>query len=245
MSRAKVEPDVGLQRAIAAAGGRRQLSRALGIRQFQRWRRIPQSQLFKTAQVTGIPPEQLRPDLADWIAQELERRRLAESDGGLTLQDLAASLEDRWDGPVIDTGLTDLWASFAAVMFVAGERRMKVATVCYSADPAAQEARTYAMALAHVAGRASSTNVANVFGCSRQNVDNATERYLRARDGDDPEDHIKGQFEDGRPRVMELGSNRLRLAKTADPKLWAAEGRFEKFLRGEDLAAPQPERKRA
>lgn len=238
--------DAPLREAVRLAGGRRALARKLGIARMQRWTRVRQSQLFAVAKVTGLDPRALRPDLTAWIDAEILRRQLAATDGGAAIAELAESLGSRWDGPILDAGLTDLWASLAAVRWVARERRLKVQALCYGRDDAAQEARSYAMALAHVAGRASSTHVANVFGCSRQNVDNASERYIRARDGDEAEDHIQGEFGDGRPRVWESGSNRLRLAKGPDPDLWAAEARFESFLRGEDLAAiPEPKRRRA
>lgn len=239
--------DEPLREAVRRSGGRAPFFRRLGLKARPHWRTTPAERVFEVAKISGLQPAHLRPDLADWLAAESERRAQAEAGPGLTLPDLAESLADRWDGPSLDAGLTDLWATFASVMFVARERRLKVQAVCYGKGAAAEAARTYAMALAHVVGRASSTNVANVFGCARQNVDNASERYLRSRDGDDPEDHIKGQFSDGRPRVLEIGSNRLRLAKGADPALWDAQQRFETFLRGEDLAAPTltPERKRA
>lgn len=238
--------DAPLQAAVARAGGRRPFFRALGGTSRAAWTTTPKERLFDVARISGMDPRELRPDLVDWIDAEILRREFAEAGGGAAIADLAESLESRWDGPVIAPAITDLWASFASVMWVARERRMTVQRVCYGVDEAAQEARAYAMALAHVAGRASSTNVANVFGCTRQNVDGASARYQRARDGDDADDHIQGQWPDGKARVLELASNRLRLAKGPDPQLWAAEVRFEKFLRGEDLAVtPEPRRARA
>lgn len=233
--------DAPLQRAVTAAGGVRLFFRKLGLARPD-WRTTPRARVFQVALLSGVLPEDLRPDLAEWIGEERTRRELAEAMGGVSLAQLADSVENRWSGPTIDAGLTDLWASLAAVMFVARERRLKVQAVCHGKGAGFEEARAYAMALAHVVGRATSTNVANIFGCTRQNVDNASERYVRSRDGDDADDHIQGQFADGRPRVMELGSNRLRLAKDADPKLWSAQQRFEAFLRGEDLQ-PQTQAK--
>jgi hypothetical protein len=100
-----------------------------------------------------------------------------------------------------------------------------------------EAARALAMGLALVAGRARATNIAGVLGVSRQNVDNAAERYLRARDGDDPEDFIGGGNTDGRgERVFEAG--RLRLARAADPHLWALQRRYEAFV--ETGLAPSP-----
>ncbi len=62
-----------------------------------------------------------------------------------------------------------------------------------------------------------------MYDCSRQNVDNACNRYLRARDGDDPDD----VDDDG--KVVERG--RLRAAKLEpDAALWAAEQKFDQLL---------------
>lgn len=235
--------DPGLAAAIAAAGSRYALAKVLGVSRAaaHKWTRVPRGRLFQAAQLTGLAPEALRPDLADWIAGELARiERAVRGDGGVA--DLAAAIARRWQGPGVDVGLVDLWSTMAAVMFTARERGLKPQAVYVGKTKADESARAYAMALAHVVGRASSTNVAGVFQVSRQNVDNASERYIRARDGDDPDDHIQGQFPDQAPRVFEIGSNRLRRAKTGDPALWEAQRRFEAFVAGE---ATPPERKRA
>lgn len=232
-----------LQQALEIAGGQAALARKLGIgrQAVNRWTEVPKDRLFAVAEATGLPPATLRPDLADWIAREEIRRACAV----LRHADLGQAVTDRWDGPGIEEGMVDLFSSLGAAWFVARLRGLKPGQL-YSGESKAEEAaRAYAMALAKIVGRARSTNIANVFGCSRQNVDNAAERYLRARDGDDPEDYIRGQFPDQAPRVFEPGSNRLRRAKAAKDGMWDAERRFEAFLTGETSTLPEPERKRA
>ena len=51
--------------AIATAGGKRPLGRALGIKyqSIQLWRKIPAERVIAIEQVTGLTREQLRPDL--------------------------------------------------------------------------------------------------------------------------------------------------------------------------------------
>jgi DNA-binding transcriptional regulator YdaS (Cro superfamily) len=55
----------GLKLAIEAAGGMGQLGRKLGIsaQAVQQWRRIPTHQIIAVEKATGIPREELRPDL--------------------------------------------------------------------------------------------------------------------------------------------------------------------------------------
>jgi DNA-binding transcriptional regulator YdaS (Cro superfamily) len=57
--------DEGLQRAIAAAGGVRPLARELGVASptIIGWKRIPADRILQVEAVTGVPREQLRPDL--------------------------------------------------------------------------------------------------------------------------------------------------------------------------------------
>ncbi|MNV63794.1 hypothetical protein D3C71_1564020 [compost metagenome] len=126
--------------------------------------------------------------------------------------------------------LLDLGLVVAAVKFAAVERGLASVAVISArggqggAPTPEQSARALAMGLAVTVGRVSAETVAGVMGVSRQAVDNAAERYLRARDGDDAEDLDGG-------RVMERG--RLRRAKSADEGLWAAERRFLQQLAGE------------
>ena len=51
--------------AAATAGGMRPLGRALGIKyqSIQKWRKIPAGRVIAIERATGIPREQLRPDL--------------------------------------------------------------------------------------------------------------------------------------------------------------------------------------
>jgi DNA-binding transcriptional regulator YdaS (Cro superfamily) len=55
----------GLRLAIEAAGGMGQLGRKLGIsaQAVQQWRRVPAHQIVAVEKATGIPREELRPDL--------------------------------------------------------------------------------------------------------------------------------------------------------------------------------------
>lgn len=57
--------DAGLQAAIKAAGGIKPLARALGMSHpaLIKWRRVPSHRIVQVEQATGIPREQLRPDL--------------------------------------------------------------------------------------------------------------------------------------------------------------------------------------
>lgn len=207
----------------------------------QKMRRIPRGRLFEFAAAFGIDPLEARPDLAEWI--EAERARRASADAALP--ELGQAVERRWDAPAIEAGLVDLWTALAAILFVSRQRDILVQLVYRGKGRQSEAARAYAMALAKVVGRASSTHIAGVFRCSRQNVDNAAERYLRARDGDDPEDYIKGQFPDQIPRVWEVGTNRLRPAKVAQDGLWEEERQFEALLTGQDLTLPKAVRRRA
>lgn len=245
MSVGLAQMDAPLRQAIACFGSVTAFFRAVGAPGRPDWRRVPQSRVFDVARLTGIAPQVLRPDLAAWIAEEALRRERAAAAGVDSLQALGRAVEHRWDGPDIEEGLVDLWASLASVHFVARKRGLKAQQVYAGRTAGEEAARAYAMALAKVVGRARSTHIANVFQCSRQNVDNAAERYLRARDGDDPEDFIRRQFPDGAPRVYEPGSNRLRRAKAATAGLWEDQVAFERFLTGEDMAPALPERRRA
>jgi hypothetical protein len=215
---------------VQRAGGRKKLSRALNISHPIKWTRCPQARVFEVAALTGMDPRALRPDLAAWLDAEEARMKAAAGAAPLSLSAFASAVEHRWSGLTMDEGLIDLWATLAAVMFVARERGLKPQQIYTGRGAGAESARSYAMALAKVVGRARSTNIAGVFGVTRQNVDNASERYLRSRDGDDPDDFIQGYAE---PRVLEIGSNRLRRAKEADPALWEAQQRFDTFLHGE------------
>jgi DNA-binding transcriptional regulator YdaS (Cro superfamily) len=50
---------------LAKAGGMHALGRALGInyQSFQKWKKIPAERVLAIEHITGIPREQLRPDL--------------------------------------------------------------------------------------------------------------------------------------------------------------------------------------
>jgi DNA-binding transcriptional regulator YdaS (Cro superfamily) len=57
--------DKGLQRAIEAAGSARKLAKLLGIRQQSvwKWKQIPAHHILTIEAATGVPREELRPDL--------------------------------------------------------------------------------------------------------------------------------------------------------------------------------------
>lgn len=222
-----------MQLAIDRAGGVRPLARKMKVHasSISRLRRAPRDRLFDLARAAGVEPEEVRPDLADWIEAERRRgwmerarSRFAISSG---MGEGTARVKRGGDAAVMD--LLDLGLVMAAVRFAAAERGLTAAIVMSAprggaggAPTPAQSARSLAMGLAVAVGRVSSETVAGVMGVTRQAVDNAAERYLRARDGDE-------DAEDG--RVVERG--RLRKAKDADDGLWAAERRFLRQLAGE------------
>jgi DNA-binding transcriptional regulator YdaS (Cro superfamily) len=55
----------GLKRAIEAAGGQGRLARLLGIRQqaVSQWKEVPARHIIAIENLTGVPREELRPDL--------------------------------------------------------------------------------------------------------------------------------------------------------------------------------------
>jgi DNA-binding transcriptional regulator YdaS (Cro superfamily) len=63
MSRTRLNP--ALAKAIKAAGGVSALARALGIKHpaILQWGRIPANRIVDIERVTGVPREELRPDL--------------------------------------------------------------------------------------------------------------------------------------------------------------------------------------
>lgn len=226
--------DAPLQAAIQRMGGQKPFFRALGLRGQPAWTRVPQGRVFQVSDLCDMAPETLRPDLADWIASE--RARHAEQ--AERFAQIGEAVDRRATAALPQT-LLDLWSTMTAIQFVASSKGLRVWQVCGGQARQEQAARAYAMALAKVVGRASSTTIAAIFGCARQNVDNATERYIRARDGDDPEDYLDGLEE---PRVWE--ASRLRRPKQGSDALWAAEQRYAALLRGETFT-PREERKRA
>lgn len=55
----------GLQQAIKVVGTRAELARRLGItpQALSNWQRVPTARIIDVERVTGVPREQLRPDL--------------------------------------------------------------------------------------------------------------------------------------------------------------------------------------
>lgn len=230
------ERDPGLLTAIEAAGGLRALARKLGRthQALGKWRTVPRCEVFAIAAASGVDAEILRPDLADWIRAERTRRLLERAREKFAVRTgmtagATATIKRPEKGDPQTFDLLDLGMVTAATRFAAEERGLTVRAV-FAAPPggaggkptAEQSARAYGAALAVVVGRVSSETVAGVLCLTRQNVDGAAERYLRARDGDDPED---GET------VMERG--RVRRAKSAEDGLWEAERRFVAELAGE------------
>lgn len=220
------ERDQGMSLALASAGSAAELARRLGLRpDCVKWRRVPQHRLFAVAKATGLEPEQLRPDLADWIELEGRRRWLARAKERQALIAVASGMADderHGNAHDLEQIQIDTLVTLAAIRFAAAERSLTIGAVIAGRSRPECQARAWAMALAHVVGRASSTIVAQVCGSTRQNVDNASERYIRARDGDDAEDFLEVRA--GIGRVLENG--RLRRAKEADAGLVTAEDRF-------------------
>lgn len=226
------ERDEGYRLVLQTVGGLNKLADRLGIkRQSMDWRSVPQKRLFEVAELSGLDPARIRPDLADWIVEERKRARmtLARERFGLAIAILTPDPRAAARRMTDEISL-DIMVAIAACRFVASERKVSFAAVMAGVGKEDQAARALAMALAHVVGRARSSNVGAMFGTTRQNVDNASERYLRARDGDDPDDVI-GEGADGKARVIERG--RVRRAKDAAEELWDLETRFAAALAGE------------
>lgn len=229
--------DAGTLRALEKAGGVRKLARLLKVHPSSvgGWRRVPRDRLFEVAAATGLDPEAIRPDLKDVIEAERKRRwferareRFAVT-SGLGGGTAVVRSQDKPDPRSLD--LLDLGLVTAALRFAAEDRGLTVRAVIGAPTGGAggtpspeQSARSLGMALAVVVGRVNAETVAAVVGVTRQAVDNACARYLRARDGDDPDD-----VEDG--KVIERG--RPRAAKGASDTVWEAERRFVARLAGD------------
>lgn len=67
-----------LERAVKAAGGRRQLAEAIGVsrQNIYKWRKVPAEQVMKVEKVTGVPRSELRPDIYP-LAREINSRAKA------------------------------------------------------------------------------------------------------------------------------------------------------------------------
>lgn len=235
--RGAIERDAGLTLAIDRAGGVCALARKVGMthQRLSKLRRAPRDQVFALAKAAGVEPEEVRPDLADWIKAEQDRQWMERARARFAISAIEAQRQvevwPRSDGrPGVETmDVLDLGLVIAAARFAAGERGMTVDRVLRAPIGGAgtptpeQAARSYAASLAVVAGGVGARVVGGVLGLTRQAVEKAAERYLRARDGDDDDDKVGD-------RVVERG--RLRRAKTADEDLWAAERRFLAQLAG-------------
>jgi DNA-binding transcriptional regulator YdaS (Cro superfamily) len=62
---AKRITDSGLRKAIKAVGTRYQLAKLLGLKpaSIQGWDRIPYERIVEVEKITGVPREELRPEL--------------------------------------------------------------------------------------------------------------------------------------------------------------------------------------
>ena len=65
MAAARTYSDPGLRKALTAAGGIRPLARALNIdpASVSRWTRVPYEHILSIEKITGVPREELRPEL--------------------------------------------------------------------------------------------------------------------------------------------------------------------------------------
>jgi hypothetical protein len=200
-----------------------------------KWRRVPRELVADVARGCGLRPEDVRPDLAAvFQAERLEQMRARAIErfalsSGMAVGTAKVTRQVGGEAATVSMDLLDLGLVMAAMRFAAEECGLSVAAVI-GARPGAGgaatpelSARARGAAQAVVVCRVSSAFVASLLNVSRQAVDNAAERYLRARDGDDPE-----TVEDG--HVIERG--RRRLAKMPDDALWAAEARFLARLEG-------------
>lgn len=236
--RGAVERDAGLALAIERAGGVCALARKVGVshQRLSKLRRVPRARVFEVARAAGVEPEAVRPDLAEWIQAERERQWMERAKARFAIAaDPKARAVEVWprsDGRpgVMTMDVLDLGLIVAAARFAAHERGLTVdqvlrAPVGGGGSPTPEQAaRSYAASLAVVVGQVGARVVAGVLGLTRQAVEKAAERYLRARDGDEADEL------DDEGRVIERG--RLRRAKAADESLWAAERRFLAQLAG-------------
>lgn len=64
-----------VEKAIAAAGNASELARRLGIKvqSIQQWDRIPAERVVDIERVTGVPREELRPDLYERATPKRKR----------------------------------------------------------------------------------------------------------------------------------------------------------------------------
>ena len=80
IKRAADKPEI-LRRVFAAAGNARKLARKLDIAPsaVAQWKHVPEGQVFKVAELTGIPVRELRPDLVHRAANFTERLHASEA----------------------------------------------------------------------------------------------------------------------------------------------------------------------
>ncbi len=222
--------DAPLRAACEAAGGRRKLARALGLHTTgMNWRTTPKHHLFAVAKLSGIDAEVLRPDLKDYIDAEGRRRWMAKARDRFSLARAAVPVAPGPQG-ALDAASVDILISLVAAKLTSEETGIPLAKIFVGQTREAMTARTRAMGLALVAGRAAASTIGRFYGVTRQAVDNAGERWIRARDGDHPED-LLDPAEYGPGKVEERG--RVRPAKTGDAGLQAAEARFRAAIEGE------------
>lgn len=225
--------DQGVKLALAGAGGVRPLARKLDLPASRvcRWPTVPKELLFKVERLSGVDAEVIRPDLAEWIDAERHRSWMqrARQRLGFTGMEGATAKTRRAESDAAVMDLLDLGIVTAGVRFVAQEKGLTSHAIMAAkggnggAPTPEQSARSLAMGLVVTVGRVNSEVVASIMGGTRQAVDNAAERYLRTRDGDDAEDQEGGM-------VLERG--RLRRAKVASDDLWQLQNAFVASLGG-------------
>ena len=227
--------NTGLAKAVRACGSRHALADKLGINHSAvgKWRQVPEQRLAAVAAATGIAAEDLRPDLATRLRLDRQQQALNRARERFSLAGATAKVKSPSQPRATAVDLFDLGLIVAGQQFAARSRGFTTSQVM-GADmhgQAVKSARAYGFALAMVVGRVSSTLIANVLGTSRQNVENASERYLRARDGDEAADWDDPAFDPSMEgHVIERGRRRPR--KSPSEQLWAAEAEFLNWLEG-------------
>lgn len=221
--------------ACQGAGGITAVARTVGVSPSAvvRWADVPQEHLEAVSRISDIEPEVLRPDLAEWIRTRRRRAMLTRGRERFAIA-AAVAVTGAAELPGEDE-MIDLMLTVAAIRFTADRRGLRIGQLLFGRTKPEEAARARAMALAAIVGRASHTTIASVYGCSRQNVDNVTVRYLRARDGDDPDDLVEVD-DDGEQlaadgHVIERGRRRVAKAE-GDAAILAEQARFAALLDG-------------
>jgi thymidylate synthase (FAD) len=100
----------GLQAAIKAAGSQRALARALGMspQALMSWRRVPEDRLLQVEAVTGVPREQLWPELYRPSDLAMTESAGSDSNGATLVGQTAKKAEPVKSIPLLDHGYVRL-----------------------------------------------------------------------------------------------------------------------------------------